>query len=142
MILLLLFLLCVLIKPFFPINVCLGTQERYVLSNNFVYPLINSIASNIINSAEPLSIERERGVGFSLGSLEGSEEVLISVASRTGGGNREYYEEFYESLEKHPLFLYYVEDDCDTTYNYLYFKVPDEFQGIAKAFADWESNNE
>ncbi len=112
------------------------------MSNQFVYSAIYSLASNILNSAAPILIERERGIGFCLESVEGSQEPLISVASRTGGGNKDDYEDFYETLEKHPLYLYYVEDDCDTTYNYLYFKVPDEFQGIAKAFAEWESNNE
>ena len=59
----------------------------------------------------------------------------IVIFTRTGGGNREYYDEPNENnkegpwnstLRAHPLFLSEQDDDFDSTFAYFLFKLPNE----------------
>jgi hypothetical protein len=68
-----------------------------------------------------------------LPSYEGDEQYLLALTSRQGGGNRECYCDSYdehedgclalnnELMEDHPQFLYYEDDDFDSTYTTHYF---------------------
>lgn len=47
----------------------------------------------------------------------------ITVHTRIGGDNREYYEEQLETLGRHPLFFSCYDDDFDNTYAYVVFSV-------------------
>ena len=53
-------------------------------------------------------------------------EGEIAVYTRCGGGNREDYEEMFESLSQHPRYLRDKDDDFDSTYATIYFSVPAE----------------
>lgn len=78
-----------------------------------------------------------------------SEKKRIVIHTRTGGGNRDYYEseescrdhhpEYFKGegddpsgpwnadLRKHPQFLYDEDDDFDSTYADFYFSFPPDF---------------
>jgi hypothetical protein len=51
----------------------------------------------------------------------------IAVYTRNGGGNREDYQEVFDTLSKHPCYLRDEDDDYDSTYATIYFKFPEEF---------------
>lgn len=63
---------------------------------------------------------------------EGGEPKVI-LYTRNGGGNREDYEDVFEALEKHPLYLTDYDDDFDSTYAYIEFKAP---QSVIDFFED------
>ena len=63
---------------------------------------------------------------------EGSEPKVI-LYTRNGGGNREDYEDVFEALERHPLYLTDYDDDYDSTYAYIEFKAP---QSVVDFFED------
>lgn len=76
--------------------------------------------------------------------FDAAEDRLV-IYTRTGGGNREYYDspgsynESYEGpfnsdLVAHPNYLSDEDDDFDSTYAYFYFSIPEEFEPIFKAF--------
>lgn len=81
------------------------------------------------------------------------DDVLV-VFTRTGGGNREYYETCIEEdydgptnldLQNHSHYLRDEDDDFDSTYAYFYFSVPDEsrelFNEIRKLMLEYRANN-
>lgn len=49
----------------------------------------------------------------------------IVILNRNGGGNRPDHEDSFESLRKHPMYVRDYDDDFDSTYAYVEFKVPD-----------------
>ena len=55
-------------------------------------------------------------------------EGKIMVYTRNGGGNREYYEDVFERLQDHPLYLGDYDDDFDCTYATIEFSFPEEFR--------------
>lgn len=59
----------------------------------------------------------------------------VVVFTRTGGGNREAYEEENETLARHPLYLADRDDDFDSTYAYFDFSIPPQFQADLKELA-------
>lgn len=63
-------------------------------------------------------------------------EYRIVVHTRNGGGNREDYEDVFEALSDHPLYLGNEDDDFDCTYADIYFALPDEFATELRALAD------
>lgn len=65
-------------------------------------------------------IPRPRGCGI--------EDGMIIVHTRTGGGNRESYEEENDKLTENEYYLRDEDDDFDSTYANWYFRVPEEFQ--------------
>lgn len=50
------------------------------------------------------------------------DENRIVIYTRTGGGNREYYQN--EVLTSHPLYIRDEDDDFDSTYAKYYFAIP------------------
>lgn len=58
------------------------------------------------------------------------EKKCIGVYTRNGGGNRKDYEEVFEEMKKHPLYLYNEDDDFDCTYATIYFKLPEEYKEL------------
>lgn len=54
-------------------------------------------------------------------------EGEIAVYTRNGGGNREDYQEVFDTLSKHPCYLRNADDDFDCTYATIYFKFPEEY---------------
>lgn len=57
-------------------------------------------------------------------------EEHIVVHTRCGGGNRESYQDVFDEMEKHPLYVYDEDDDFDCTYADIYFKHPEEYKEI------------
>ena len=51
----------------------------------------------------------------------------IIVYTRCGGGNREYYEDMFDEMMEHPLYITDYDDDFDCTYASIEFKLPDEY---------------
>ena len=49
----------------------------------------------------------------------------IIVHTRNGGGNREDYEYVFEEMSQHPWYSHDLDDDFDSTYANIYFKVPE-----------------
>jgi hypothetical protein len=87
-------------------------------------------------------------------------EDKIVIYTRTGGGNRDYYEDeetcrdnypeyfvgddqpsgpWNSTLQQNSFYLYDEDDDFDCTYVYFYFKFPEDYADDLKAIA---SNNE
>ena len=69
----------------------------------------------------------------------------IVVHTRTGGGNRDYYDKPNEenkdgpwnsSLTSHPNYLRNEDNDFDCTYANFYFSFPDEYAEDLKALAE------
>lgn len=60
----------------------------------------------------------------------------IMVFTRTGGGNREDYENENCGLQDHPLYLRDTDSEFDCTYAEFFFRVPDEFKDQIKALAE------
>lgn len=54
--------------------------------------------------------------------------LRIAVYTRNGGGNREAYQDVLDQLATHPLYIEDRDDDFDSTYATIYFKVPPEFE--------------
>ena len=55
------------------------------------------------------------------------EGAVIVVVTRTGGGNREAYEENNRRLQEHPEYLHDADDTYDNTYAEFVFKVPTQY---------------
>lgn len=79
-------------------------------------------------------------VGETYGSdskdFTGDEPLFIAVHTRTGGGNREYYEEPNEenpdgpwnsTMQENKYFVYDCDDNFDSTYATFYFRIPKEY---------------
>ena len=49
----------------------------------------------------------------------------IIVYTRCGGGNREDYEDVYDEMQDHPLYIKDYDDDFDCTYSYFEFNAPE-----------------
>lgn len=75
-------------------------------------------------------IPRLRGVGIDDGK--------ILIHTRTGGGNREYYEDGNNYLSSNEFFLFDEDDSFDCTYANFWFRIPDEFKEKLEAMEDKE----
>lgn len=75
-----------------------------------------------------------------------ADKNCLVVYTRTGGGNRDYYDEpnayenegyegpFNRDLQAHPEYIRDEDDDFDCTYAYFYFNVPESFKPIFDTF--------
>lgn len=70
------------------------------------------------------------------------EKVMIVIHTRTGGGNRDYYDELNEAnvtgpwnkgLRYNPNYVWDEDDTFDSTYANFYFKFPEEYADDLKA---------
>ena len=59
----------------------------------------------------------------------------IVVHTRNGGGNREDYEDVFDEMSDHPLFVYDEDDAFDCTYANFYFVHPTEYTDVLKEMA-------
>ena len=59
----------------------------------------------------------------------------IAVHTRTGGGNREGYQEANDELTKLPTYVRDEDDDFDSTYATFYFKMPEQFAWVLSHLA-------
>lgn len=60
----------------------------------------------------------------------------IIVYTRCGGGNRDYYEDVFSKMGKHPEYVRNYDDSYDCTYAYFVFNVPEKFKKQAKLMSD------
>lgn len=91
---------------------------------------VSSVADEVWNWLEldDWEIYRYRDAYFS------EDFTNIIILTRTGGGNREDYEEMFDKIEKHP---YYLEDrDCewDSTYAEIVFSIPEKYKQEAEKY--------
>lgn len=56
---------------------------------------------------------------------------IITLYTRNGGGNRDRYQWVFECLVEHPEYIGDEDDDFDSTYAYIRFKVPERFQPLS-----------
>ena len=69
------------------------------------------------------------------------EDGCIVVHTRNGGGNREDYEDVFDEMSTHPWYVRDADEDFDSTYANIYFKVPDEsIEQFKVAFANQGTN--
>lgn len=54
------------------------------------------------------------------------QDGFIIVHTRCGGGNREDYSEVFSMAEDHPWYSHDQDDDFDSTYADIFFKLPDD----------------
>lgn len=66
----------------------------------------------------------------------------IVILTRTGGGNREEYQDQNEALAANPLFVSDRDDDFDSTYAKFKFRVPTECLPIINATCEKVPANE
>jgi hypothetical protein len=59
----------------------------------------------------------------------------IIIHTRTGGGNRESYEEENEELTRNPFYIGDEDDDFDSTYANFAFRFPEEYADDLEALA-------
>jgi hypothetical protein len=59
----------------------------------------------------------------------------IVVHTRNGGGTREDYQEVFDEMMLHPLYVCDDDDDYDCTYANFYFKHPKGFEDLLKEIA-------
>lgn len=64
----------------------------------------------------------------------------IHIYTRNGGGNRDDYQQVFDTLAEHPCYLRDADDDFDCTYATITFKTPDQFVEQVKALADQTDN--
>jgi hypothetical protein len=92
-----------------------------VCGNNPLYQLYHAILSTV----EPLPpIPRYRDTYV---EVSPAESATIIIYTRTGGGNREVFEEENEALAKHPLCLGNYDDDFDPTFAHFVFSIPEDW---------------
>lgn len=63
-------------------------------------------------------------------------EEHIVVHTRNGGGNREDYEDVFDEMSDHPLYVYDQDDDFDCTYANIHFRHPEEYKDVLKEMAE------
>lgn len=56
----------------------------------------------------------------------------IRVITRAGGGNREEYQSNIDELKNNEYYLRDEDDDFDSTYAYIFFKVPEQYLETVK----------
>ena len=59
----------------------------------------------------------------------------IVIHTRTGGGNRDAYEEGNAALAAHPCYLRDADDDFDSTYADFTFRFPEEYAAELQALS-------
>lgn len=57
----------------------------------------------------------------------------IRVMTRLGGGNRGDYQETWDKIRRHELYMGDYDDGFDNTYAYIEFKVPEKYISTTKA---------
>lgn len=99
---------------------------------NNVFGFISEAALLLnILGMEPDTIPRFRDCFYD------TEEHRIVIHTRTGGGNREEYEEENQEMTCHPHYLEDSDDDFDSTYANFYYSVPEEYSDkLKEAFKD------
>lgn len=65
----------------------------------------------------------------------------IQVLTRTGGGNREDYKENWEKIRANQFYITDYDDDFDSTYAYIEFKVPEQYIETTKIMFNKEPLN-
>lgn len=61
---------------------------------------------------------------------EDEKEPIFVLLSRTGGGNREEYEDINEIIGSHSACISDIDSEFDSTYNEFRFKVPDKYKDL------------
>lgn len=70
-----------------------------------------------------------------------NKEYNLVVLTRTGGGNRDEYEEDNEALTFNEHYLYDNDADFDSTYAEFYFRIPNIFNEDIKKIKNNDLNN-
>jgi hypothetical protein len=60
------------------------------------------------------------------------QDDYIVVHTRCGGGNRDDYEYMFDEMENHPWYSHDDDDDFDSTYADIFFKIPDNVLVVIK----------
>jgi hypothetical protein len=65
---------------------------------------------------------------FGIPQKKTSDEKVISVYTRVGGGNRDDYESEIEEIQKMPNYLKDYDDDFDNTFATFVFSIPEKWK--------------
>ena len=63
-------------------------------------------------------------------------EGEFAIYTRNGGGNREEYQGVIDTLAEHPNYLRDEDDEFDSTYCTIFFRVPEEHQESIVAYLE------
>ena len=90
-----------------------------------------------VNNAAPVLLAT---LGLTVGDVPRFRDCYIEgdnivIHTRTGGGNREYYEAENDELQSNPFYVRDEDDDFDCTYANFYYRFPDEYAEELKAMA-------
>lgn len=80
-------------------------------------------------------------LGFSRGDIPRFRDCFLSegeivIHTRTGGGNREDYEEGNGAMQAHPCYISDEDDDFDCTYANFHFSFPEEYAAELKEMSE------
>lgn len=77
---------------------------------------------------------------FGIPQKKTSEEKVISVYTRVGGGNRDDYESQIEELQKMPNYLRDYDDDFDSTFATFVFSIPEKWKADFDKITEGKAN--
>jgi hypothetical protein len=83
----------------------------------------NPLAGGLLHALaiDPSSVARLRDCAL----VEYAGDLAIRVLTRTGGNNRDDYEDSIAALQAHAMYIEDRDDDFDSTYAEFFFRVPD-----------------
>lgn len=70
---------------------------------------------------------------------EGERNYIVAIG-RCGGGNRDEYQDDIDLLKENKLYINDYDDEGDSTYAQIIFKIPDEYKYLIK-FEEMLANN-
>ena len=88
--------------------------------------LYNMLFGTNPNSSQLLSLLDKSPADFGRFRDVYVEDDYIVVHTRCGGGNRDDYEDVFDEMSTHPWYSHDRDDDFDSTYANIYFKVPED----------------
>ena len=68
--------------------------------------------------------------------VEGGRKDLIFILTRTGGGNREDYQEQIDWMRSLPGFIEDYDEEFDSTFAFFVYKIPEKWQPEMDSFND------
>ncbi len=82
-----------------------------------------------------LGLSRDQVPRFRDCYVDGEKKQIV-IHTRTGGGNREDYQDENDELCAHPQYLHDEDDDFDSTYADFYFSFPPDLAADLTALCD------
>lgn len=86
---------------------------------------------NLLGGCNPSTEQLFKLLGLSVNNFGRYRDIYVKdgyivVHTRCGGGNREDYEEMFETVSTHPWYSHDEDYEYDTTYADIYFTIPND----------------